>query len=486
MHLKHSLHKFFRSQDGVFAVVFAIMAVPLIALAGALVDYTMWMSARASAQQAVDAAVLAAAAERSSSNSDVARVAGGVIAPRLVQWPEVAMGQATYDAAGQLVRVTIEGTIPTYFVSLVGVTSLPVNVWAEAQRATQGNVELALVLDNTWSMSAQDGAGSTKIQALKAAAKSLVDVLFQAGTGNVRVGIVPYAEYVNVGLQNRDQPWLSIPPDTTTTSPRTCETRTTRQTCTRGEPRTCTRTVDGVTESYDCTPSTCTTYEVPPYEVCSGGRTSTSSWHGCVLSRTQGNLRLSDAEPGVPYVGISGTSRRCMTEILPLTANVPSLRAAIDNMVVNVGSYRPQTYIPAGLIWGVNVLSPPAPFTEGQPYDAANARPRKAIILMTDGDNTLRFNANNGQHVSFSSNAGTAATQKTQTDNDTLEICNYAKEHSIEIFSISFGDISQISSEMLRSCATSDQNYFAARNSDDLNEAFDNIAAQLSVVRLTR
>lgn len=478
--------QFLRSQDGVFAVVFALMAVPLIALAGAAVDYTRWMSARSSAQEAIDAGVLAAAAARSSTDAEVARAVGAVVEPRLAQWPDISLSEAIYRSDTESVRASVQGSIPTYFVSLVGVSALPVSVSAEALHAADGNVELALVLDNTWSMSAQDESGTRKIDALKSAARSLLNILFRNDTGNVQVGVVPYAEYVNVGLANRHQPWLSIPPDSTTTTPRTCETRTTRQTCTRGEPRTCTRTVDGVSETYDCTPTTCTTYEVPPYEVCSGGGTSTSTWHGCVLSRTQGNLRLSDSDPGVPYVGLTGTSRRCMTEILPLTANLSALRTAIDNMVVNVGSYRPQTYIPAGMIWGVNVLSHPVPFTEGLPYDPANAEPRKAIVLMTDGDNTLRFNQNNGQHVSLSSNSGTAANQKRDTDNDTLAICQYAKQNMIEVFSISFGTIASSSEDMLRSCATSPNHYFSAQNSAELNAAFETIAAQLSVVRLSK
>lgn len=486
MSLVRTFARFRRDQSGVFAVMFALMAIPLIALAGAAVDYTMWMAARASAQEAVDAGVLAAAIMRSSSDSQVEEIAGGVVAQKLEQWPDVELTDAQYDADTRQVSATITGTIPTVFVSLVGVNTLPVAVTAEAQRAAEGNLELALVLDNTWSMSDDDGNGSTKIAALKRAANSLLTKLFQGASGNVRVGIVPYAEYVNVGVHNRSQPWMSVAADTSTTSTRTCETRTTRQTCTRGTPKTCTRVVDGVSETYDCTPSTCTTNEVPPYQYCTGGGTTTTTWYGCVLSRTSGTLRQSDLQPETPYVGLMGTSRKCMTEVVPLTADETTLRTAINAMVVNVGSYRPLTYIPSGLVWGLNVVSPTVPFTQGLTYDTANKEPRKAIVLMTDGDNTLRFNANNGQHVAFSSNATTAATQKTATDNDTLAICTYAKQKHIEVFTVAFGAIATSSSTMLQSCATSVDHFFAATSEDELNEAFDNIAAQLSVVRLVR
>ncbi len=446
----------------------------------------MWLAARASAQEAADAAALAAASSKAVSDREVHDIASNVVAPRVRQWPGVGLETAEYDEATQEVKVTISGSIPTYFVTLVGVDSLQINVASQAVRAADGFLEVALVLDNTWSMSSGDGNGSSKIQSLKSAANNLLTLLFQGAVENVRVGLVPYAEYVNVGLHNRNQPWMNVPADTSSTSTRTCETRTTRSTCTRGEPRTCTRTVDGVTETYDCTPYTCTTYEVPPYEVCSGGGTTTRTWHGCVLSRTPGTLRLSDLEPQTPYVGISSTSRQCMTQIVPLTSDEQALRSAINGMVVNVGSYRPQTYIPAGMIWGVNVLSPTDPFSEGEAYDPDNAKPRKAIVLMTDGDNTLRFYSPDGRHVNLSSDAATANSQKAQTDQETNVICSYAKENAIEVFSVTFGDLLPDSARMLLSCASSSDHYFTARNSAELNEAFEAIADRLSVVRVTR
>ena len=39
------------------------------------------------------------------------------------------------------------------------------------------------------------------------------------------------------------------------------------------------------------------------------------------------------------------------------------------------GSYKPLTYIPAGLMWGLNMLSPDAPFEDAQPTIALNKKP---------------------------------------------------------------------------------------------------------------
>lgn len=482
------LLKFGRNQDGAFAVIFALISVVLIAVGGAGVDFVIWMEARNAAQEAADAAVLGASASSAETEAELNAVASALIDPRMSRWAGVSLEGVRYDDSTKQVTASVRGTVRTYFVHLVGVQDLPVFATSTAERATNGELELALVLDNTWSMSDGDGSGGTKIQSLKAAAHNLLDAIWEEDSENIRVGLVPYAEYVNVGTANRNQPWMSVAADTvtTTTNPRVCQTKTTRQTCTKGAPKTCTRVVDGVSETYDCTPSTCTTYDVPPYESCSGGNTTTTriSWFGCVLSRIPRNLRLSDLEPQTAYIGFMGTSKKCMTEILPLTDSETDVRNAINAMVVNVGSYRPLTYIPTGVVWGINLLSHSEPFTGGLDYDPANAEPRKALILMTDGDNTLRFNSGNGQHATLSTNVTTGATQKAATDADTISLCSYAKSHQIEVFTVSFGVLTTASDTMLQNCATDIDHYYSATNAAELNEAFENIANQLKVVRL--
>jgi Flp pilus assembly protein TadG len=487
------LGAFIRDEEGVFAVIFGLMAIVLVAVAGAAVDYTLWMAARQAAQEAADAGVLAAAVSSVKTDQEVERVVAGFANPMLDRWAGLSLASTTYDPVTRRVTAQVRGDIATNFVQLVGVNTLPVMATAVAERATEGQLELALVLDNTWSMSDSDGAGSTKIQALKNASNLLLTTLWEEENENIRVGIVPYAQYVNVGLHNRNQPWMSVAADTTTTktttTERQCEMRNTRETCT-STPKTCTRTVDGVTESYSCPVKTCTPYSVTPYEYCWGGDTTTSttitSWHGCVLSRIPRNLRLSDAEPFTQYIGRMHTSKECMTPVQPLTNNVATLRASINAMVVNNGSYRPLTYIPTGLIWGINVVSPSEPFTQGAAYDPANREPRKAIVLMTDGDNTLRYNSGNGRHEGLSTTTTTAATQKAATDNDTQALCTYAKAKGIEVFTVAFGLIQPSSQTMLQNCATSTAHYFAATSSDDLNDAFENIADQLRVVRIVQ
>jgi len=151
---------------------------------------------------------------------------------------------------------------------------------------------------------------------------------------------------------------------------------------------------------------------------------------------------------------------------------------AINGLVVNIGSYKPETYIPGGLIWGVNVLSPPAPFSEGAAYDSKNKQPRKAIVLMTDGANT--------QYSTSSGSVATAnASQLATTYSDQKKVCDYAKGKKIEIYAIGFGVTDPTSLAALQYCATDTSHYFDAKSSADLIAAFKTIGGQLTKVRIT-
>ena len=168
----------------------------------------------------------------------------------------------------------LKGQIRTNFMKLAGIYTVDVRASALAERAVTGSVEVALVLDNTWSMSEVGPTGVTKIATLKTAAQSLVTELMNNKKASVRIGIVPYADYVNVGTKYRGSSWLSVPDDYVVPAvAATCTTSTTKSVCTAYAPTyPCTKTVDGVVE-----PATCgggctqsTTQTVPPYQVVLG------------------------------------------------------------------------------------------------------------------------------------------------------------------------------------------------------------------------
>jgi Flp pilus assembly protein TadG len=476
------LHRAGRDTSGVTAMLFAICAVPVLLVVGAGVDFSRVSAARTAAQSAADAAALAAASSKLDAEAAMRLVADNHANANLRE-TNAAGSKITdfaYNATTREVTLKITGSVKPTFMALAGWQTLPYQAEAKAVRGLNGTTELVLVLDNTWSM-----AGD-KLVALKAAAEDLVVQLRQDPNADVKIGVVPYADYVNVGVNNRNSGWVDVPADYSTTSARTCTTLTTRQTCTRGAARTCTRVVDGRSETYDCTPSTCTTQTVPPYESCSGGNTTWYRWYGCVGSRRAANLRLNDTTPSERYPGYLATSQNCLNPIVPLTSNQATVISAIRGMVVNIGGYRPSTYIPAGLIWGVNVLSPTAPFSEGAAYDPTNRRPRKVMVLMTDGENTLVFRSADGRHIAPSGNATAQAAQLKQTYDDMNDICTYAKSKQIEVFTVAFDITDTTAISAMRNCASSSAHYFDAKDRQGLADAFKAIALSLQNVRITQ
>lgn len=489
--------RFGKEERGATVTIFAFAGVALICLAGVVVDYGRVSKAHTSLQAATDAAALAAARLPSKDTAAMRTAANNFFASNTmgINGNNIQITKFTFAESTGTVGVESSGVLNTSLMSIIGIQTMGFSSKSSAVKEVTGTVEMALVLDNTWSMSESAGSGGSKITVLKSAAKNLVNTILAQGGSNVKIGIVPFADYVNVGTGNRSQSWMSVPADYSTTKttttpavPYTCTTVSTKQVCTKGAPKTCTSTTDGVVSTYDCTPQTCTTQPVTPYQSCSGGtpeKTTTTTtnykWFGCVLSRKTGELRLNDSEPTTPYTGFLGTSQQCLNPIVPLTSDKTVLTSAIDNLIINIGSYKPSTYIPGGLLWGVNILSPTAPFAEAKAYDTANKMPRKALVLMTDGANTMYFKASDGTHQN-ATNAGHVTT----TNNDTKKLCEYAKSKKIEVFTVAFAVTDVAAKTMLENCASGAEHFYNATDSAALSAAFQAIGQSLTSLRLSR
>ncbi|MBX9876773.1 MAG: hypothetical protein K2X84_18085 [Beijerinckiaceae bacterium] len=473
--------------------MFAFAGVALICMAGAVVDYGRLSKAHSGLQAATDSAALAAARLPSKDAATMRAAADKFFIANTSGMAGQNIQITKFDFQESSGTVTIEssGVLDTTLMSIIGFTTMGFSSRSAALKEVTGTVEMALVLDNTWSMSDSAGGGGSKITVLKSAAKNLINTILAQGGTNVKIGIVPFADYVNVGVGNRNQAWMSVPADysTTTTTPAvpySCKTISTKQVCTKGAPKTCTSTTDGVVSTYDCTPQTCVQQPITPYQSCSGptpAKTTVTNykWYGCVLSRKTGELRLNDSEPTSPYTGFLGTSQRCLNPIVPLTSDKAVLTSAIDNLIINIGGYKPSTYIPGGLIWGVNVLSPTAPFAEAKAYDTANKMPRKAMVLMTDGANTLYFRNSDGTHQAVRNNGDV-----TTTNLDTSKICDYAKSKKIEVFTVAFAVTDVAAKTMLQGCATSAGHYYDATDAAALTAAFQSIGQSLTSLRLSQ
>ncbi|PZO76097.1 MAG: hypothetical protein DI629_16450 [Mesorhizobium amorphae] len=485
------LRKFLKDRSGSFAVMASLSLIPIMLAMGMAVDYVRLRNAQAHLQELADGAVLASAASRENTFDKLRDIAEKQYLANFSDKRSGAISVRNFTADDNSVKMTLQSSIPMMFMQIIGIRTADVSAVAAADRSI-GNLEVALVLDNTFSMSDKDSSGGTKLDSLKSAALTLVDEVTKEGTDTVRIAVVPYSDYVNVGLANRKKSWISVPDDYSVEpkEKETCTTQTHTTTCKRRAPNySCPKTVDGVEVPRTCT-GACLEEEKtpldPPKTTCKTNSPTYYKWYGCVGSRTEGTLRLSDITPTKPYPGYAETSQKCMTPIVPLTTKKADVVAAVKAMAFKVGSYEPLTYIPAGVVWGLNVLSPSQPFSEGAEYDARNRAPRKAMVLMTDGENTLRFRNTDGRHIAPNTNAAKGAAELATTNADTASICTNAKAQGIEIFSVAFMVDDANAKTLLEGCATDAEHYFDATDAKKLNESFEKIGQSLRVVRLTQ
>lgn len=484
---------FFADRRGAYSVIMALCTIPLLLSVGFGVDYARYLKAQAHLQRVADAASLAMAASHAADEDALRKVGNDYIAANHDSNDVDNVQVASLTGTPERVDLTLEGTLPTTFMALGHINTLEVKANSLAIRAVSGSVEVALVLDNTASMN-----DNNKIGTLKSAAKDLVTNLFSDSDGGVRVGLVPYADNINVGTANRNANWLSIPTEyVTQPAPRVCQnvTVTRNGACLRSESYSCTQTIDGVVKEKQCSrcveraPST-TTVE---YQCTGGGDPVTHSWKGCIGSRLSGTaLVLDDQSPSIPYPGFldTGNNKSCLSEITPLTDNQSTVQTAISGMTTSSPGYAANTYIPAGMIWGINMLSPAVPLTNGAAYDPKNIDPRKVIVLMTDGLNSrkvVRTGGNKGgyQNIPIIGN-GPDPDQAAQVNEDTDTACNYAKSKNVEIFSIAFMVDDGAAKTMLQNCATDSQHYYDATDSAAMLAAFQDIGQSLTNVRLAR
>jgi Flp pilus assembly protein TadG len=209
------LKRFRRDERGAFLAMFGILAVVLIATAGATVDFTSVQNARTRAQVALDAAALALQPEiykTTYTTEQIRSMAEALMLNRLGTDAANTDGQtgkpivakvtsAVPSVAAGTLSLTATVKAPLYFVSLVGISNMSMTLVSQATKGSQ-DLEVAVALDVTGSMdSTPSGSSTKKIDALITAANSMVDILVldnQTPT-YTKMALVPWSMGVNLG-----------------------------------------------------------------------------------------------------------------------------------------------------------------------------------------------------------------------------------------------------------------------------------------------
>lgn len=447
------------------AIVFFGVAIPaVIGAAGLAIDFSRMHAARGSAQGALDAALLSGSRQQNIDDAGVAAAVSTYLAREGALKHDGTLSDIVAHLDGQALVAEATLTVPTTLMKLAGMDVISARLVSRVERSV-GNVEIALVLDTTRSME------GSRLSSVKSAANQLVDTLFDlpSSSDKVKVGLVPFGQYVNVGIANRNASWMAVPPDTSVT---TVQCSDTYPNATKSNCRNVTYTAynDGVPYTY--TVEECDWDWGAAVNVCSPV-TSTMSWNGCAGARSI-PLNVKDEQYSTRVPGIRNVY--CPSPIQPLSNSRTQVKDSITAMTASG-----ETYIPTGLVWGWRTLSNRAPFTESaDDPNTASGTVRKYLVLMTDGYNTKSPRYPEQDHE------GSDITLANQLTKDVCDNIKADTESKIEIYTIAFEVTDEPIKDILRYCATPGGAFFDAVDYSKLLAAFNDIGQSVSVARIAK
>ncbi|SDG33300.1 TadE/TadG family type IV pilus assembly protein [Bosea robiniae] len=340
--LPEMFRRFRRDQRGNVMMLFGLVLVPLMGVVGVAIDYSRASNTRQALNAAIDSAALMAA-------RDAQKLTDGELRTRIDAWirdnlPPDVKGEfesaaVTIDRTARTIKIEAKAIVPTTISRVLGTSQLPVGTNSESTWGTN-KIELALVLDNTGSMSS-----SGKMTALKQASKDLIKIMQDAAIDpeQIKISIVPFNTQVRIDRGLKNENWIRY----------------------------------GMTRKVNCDRwgNNCTTETLT--------KTVWAQSHGCIADRDQ-SYDVSDAgsySASAQQYPATWCGQTSLAEVLPLTADWAALNARVDTMTP-VGN----TNVTIGAVWGWATLSPAAPFTQAKP--STEPMLKKYMILLTDGDNT--------------------------------------------------------------------------------------------------
>ena len=191
----------------------------------------------------------------------------------------------------------------------------------------------------------------------------------------------------------------------------------------------------------------------------------------CISGRT-GIAEFTDDAPGAgKWIGDEATE--CpTTSVVPLSTDRGALKASIDSLTANGW-----TAGHLGIAWSRYLISPdwagiwPVAST---PLGYTAPKTKKAVILMTDG----KFN------TEYASGASDPHDQPDESVDRAEATCDALKADGVIVYAVAFQAPTE-GQEVLEYCATSTaDHYFNATNGAELKAAYEEIAGQLSGVRV--
>lgn len=502
------LDRFRRDDRGGVAMIFGLTSIPMLMMAGIVIDYGANSNARQQAQNAVDAATLSLAKlPLSLTAKDLSDRATVQITAAMTK-TQVSNLTITTTRTDNNYTIAVTGTTPTTLTRIAGFQSLPLKVTGSTKRGS-GNLEVALVLDNTGSMK------GAKLTNLKSAATDMVNDLFAqvdpSKPSALKIAVVPFSQTVNVGPSNVSASWLDTAGAASYHS-QLFVSKANRLSLFTAMGIAWGGCVESRPSPYDvsdtaASASTPDTLFVPyfaPDESDYDGNSANDYLNDntSILNfnnrNRQGQIskysnnrwkvnRTDRSGSGYLYGPNSGCE---LQPITPLTTSQSTVTTALSKMTVSG-----DTNIPMGLAWGWQMLSPTGPLVKGASY--ADQTTRKFVILMTDGQNqSTRSNSDNGSYYSGISyiwagrignltESSSNAARTVALDDRLATLCSNMKAAGISIFTVRV-EVDTGTSDLLQSCASNPSMFYDVADSGNLTAAFQAIGAQISELRISQ
>jgi Flp pilus assembly protein TadG len=470
-----------RDRRGGLAPFLAISIIPLVAFIGVGTDAARGYIVKSRLSYALDAAGLAA-----SHVTDPANTSTDLQMYFSANFPSGYMNAAldgphfTMDSTGQVMTLSATATIPTTFTRVLGLDSMTVSASSEVTRESH-MLEVMLSMDVSGSMSSSAGGGMTRIQAARSAATTLVNILYGGDETKalLQIGLVPWNSKVNVMTNG-----TSYSSGATTTEP-------------------ITPFYNPLTGAAQSVVYKANNSEVPFLNAPS------SSWAGCAYARylNDGNS-TDDADILLGQVSVGGkdwmgwqpigpegeptsswwsvcSSAVGGSECTPCYSKgitpLQDTKTAILNAISQLTNPTGNTNIVQGLFWAWQVLEPTPPFTEAKPAPAGS-KLKQAIVLITDGEHM------GGSGDAYKGVLGLGTAAQPWLDQRLRDLAANIKAMGVEIYAIQFGDITPTQEQLMKDIATEPNSpyYFYAPDSASLQAAFQEVANNLSQLRLSK
>jgi Flp pilus assembly protein TadG len=481
--------RFVKDERGAVAIFLAAGMITLVGVVGLGVDTIRGYLVQSRLSAALDAAGLAGARVMYSPtrDQDIQMFFNANFPPGFMGATITGPTIATNSDNSKL-TLTASANLDTTFMRALGINTLNVASTSEITREVS-MLEVVLAIDISGSMGSSVSGGGSRIDAARTAALSLTDILFGANaiSANLQVALVPWNGKVNVGLNGVAFDATSTPPPTTVTS--------------------FTNPLTGATQNevYLANNSPVPLLAPPP-----------ADWRGCVFQRyTDDSDDDNDADRLIGGISIGGADWPAWEAVktynpgagepisggtcgLQVDGNectpcpsegitdLTSTRSVIDasiNQLTNPGGY---TNAVQGMVWAWQVLMPTPPFTGAFAPPGPNIQRKRAIVLLTDGEQTGR--SGDGYKAAFGS--GTSA-QGDLTDNmmnqRLNDLATAIKNQGILIYSIQFANTSGSLADLLKSVSTGPASpfYSTADSQQALNDVFKEIANDLAELHVS-